>query len=218
MTRKKTRKSQYIFVSVKLLLIADLTGSASIVVLSLEVGIIFSYSLQVFRSPPKNPHCKNKANWGYGTIQRDLYPLLTECAVHTVSYGPSVFLALWLKHKARGPSKRGPITYGTDQANEVMRCLLYGYKCANGLVGNICGPYHNRNSCLCLPFISVLFAVYISRIMKTTLVHLLPMSTELGFVCTGALRKPLLATSMMKVHKRPLVQTATAVTVIVTAF
>ena len=44
------------------------TGSASIVVLSLEVGIIFFYSLQVFRSPPKNPHCKNKANWGYGTI------------------------------------------------------------------------------------------------------------------------------------------------------
>ena len=71
----------------------------------------------------------------------NLYFLLTECAVRTVSPYRVFFLALWHKHKARGTSKegkrRGSVTYGTDQAKE-LRCLLYGYKRAKGLVSNIC--------------------------------------------------------------------------------
>ena len=57
------------------------------------------------------------------------YLLLTECAVRTVSYGPRFFsLALCPKHKVRGAikrgGKRGSITYGTDQANEVNNMFI----------------------------------------------------------------------------------------------
>ena len=51
-----------------------------------------------------------------------LYLLLTKCVVRTASYGPVFFLALWpmrFTHKKR--EKRGSITYGTDQANEVNK-------------------------------------------------------------------------------------------------
>ena len=57
----------------------------------------------------------------WGEVQECKYLLLTECAVHTVSYGPSFFPRLMAEKKEK---KRGSITYSTAQANEVNKMFI----------------------------------------------------------------------------------------------
>ena len=55
----------------------------------------------------------------------------------SLPYGPSVERT---GHK-KGESNSPYLMVQTKQM-KLIRCLLYGYKCANGPAGNICGPYH----------------------------------------------------------------------------
>ena len=67
-----------------------------------------------------------------GPTHSDLFVLLTEFEVHTVSYGPSMVQAVQA-HSARAINrkgkKRGSITYGTDRENEVSKIFIISLLC-----------------------------------------------------------------------------------------
>ena len=56
----------------------------------------------------------------------NIYLLVTECEVRTVSYGPEFFSILMAQaQSARAMKKKqGSVTYGTDRANEVNKMFI----------------------------------------------------------------------------------------------
>ena len=94
---------------------------------SKETSLLFSIRSSLKWSLSYKLH--SKVSCSFGTIEKNTYLLFNlVCLVRTVSCGPSFFPRLmvqaWSARAIKRVKKRGSITYGTDQANEVNKMFI----------------------------------------------------------------------------------------------